>query len=78
LKVLVVNAGSSSLKVSLIAADDQVVAEQDFETSGGELTDTKLEAAVHAMGEVEAVGHRVVHGGPRYPQSVRIDPDVIR
>jgi acetate kinase len=78
LRVLTVNAGSSSLKVSLIAADDQVVAEQDFETSGGELTDTKLEAAVHAMGEVEAVGHRVVHGGPRYPQSVRIDPEVIR
>jgi acetate kinase len=78
LRILTVNAGSSSLKVSLVDSDHQVVAEQNFETSGGEVSDTKLEAAVHAMGEVEAVGHRVVHGGPRYPQSVRIDPEVIR
>jgi acetate kinase len=66
------------MKVSLVTADDQVVAEKDFETSGGQLDDTKLEAAVHAMGDVDAVGHRVVHGGPRYPQSVRIDPELIR
>ncbi len=66
------------MKVSLVTADDQVSAEKDFETSGGRLDDTKLEAAVHAMGDVDAVGHRVVHGGPRYPQSVRIDPEMIR
>src|SRR6202140_2438736 len=30
------------------------------------------------MQDIEAVGHRVVHGGSRYPQSVRIDADVIR
>jgi acetate kinase len=29
------------------------------------------------MGEVEAVGHRVVHGGPRYSASVRVDARVI-
>jgi acetate kinase len=78
MRVLVVNAGSSSLKVSLVAPDDEVLVEQDFETAGGQVDDPKLEAAVHAMGEVEAVGHRVVHGGPRYPQSVRIDSEVIR
>ena len=66
------------MKVSLVTADDQVSVEKDFETSGGRLDNTKLEAAVHAMGDVDAVGHRVVHGGPRYPQSVRIDPEVIR
>jgi acetate kinase len=65
------------MKVSLVAADDEVVAEKDFATSGGKLDEPKLEAAVRAMGDVDAVGHRVVHGGPRYPQSVRIDPEVI-
>jgi acetate kinase len=78
MRVLVVNAGSSSLKVSLVAPDDEVLEEQDFETAGGQVDGPKLEAAVHAMGEVEAVGHRVVHGGPRFPQSVRIDSDVIK
>jgi acetate kinase len=66
------------MKVSLVDADEKVVAEQDFETSGGRLDASKLAAAVHAMGDVDAVGHRVVHGGPRYPQSVRIDPELIR
>jgi acetate kinase len=77
-RVLVVNAGSSSLKVSLVGPDDKVIAEQDFETPGGEIDETRLDAAVHAMGVVEAVGHRVVHGGPRYSKSVRIDAEVIR
>jgi acetate kinase len=77
-RVLVVNAGSSSLKVSVVGENHQVGGEQEFEVSGGQLDAAKLEAAVRMMGGVEAVGHRVVHGGPRYPQSVRIDPDLIR
>ena len=30
------------------------------------------------MGTVDAAGHRVVHGGSRYPASVRIDAEVVR
>ena len=78
LRVLVVNAGSSSLKVSLVGPDDTVLASHEFPASGGQSDDTELEAAVRAMQHVDAVGHRVVHGGPRYPASVRIDPDVLR
>jgi acetate kinase len=78
MRVLVVNAGSSSLKVSVVGEDNQVSGEQEFEVSDGQLDGARLEAAVRTMGGVEAVGHRVVHGGPRYPQSVRIDPEVIR
>jgi acetate kinase len=76
-RVLCLNAGSSSLKVSLIDPDDSVVAEQDFAAPGGRFDDAQLAAAVQAMQGIEAVGHRVVHGGPRYPSSVRIDADVI-
>src|ERR1700682_3898323 len=78
MRVLVVNAGSISLKVSLVAPDDKVLAEHEFESPAGQIDTAKLEAAVHGMRDIDAVGHRVVHGGPRYPQSVRIDADVIR
>jgi acetate kinase len=76
LRILVLNAGSSSLKVSLV--DDDIVAnEHEFEVAEGRLDDSELSAAVRSMGVVEAVGHRVVHSGPRYSKSVRIDREVI-
>jgi acetate kinase len=77
LRVLVVNAGSSSLKVSLLGEDDRLLAERDFEVSEGRLHDSELAVVVRSMEGVEAVGHRVVHGGPRYPASIRIDHEVI-
>jgi acetate kinase len=77
LRVLCLNAGSSSLKVSLVDPDDRVVAEKEFEAPGGQFDDAELGAAVLAMEGVEAVGYRVVHSGPRYTASVRIDADLI-
>ena len=77
LRVLVVNAGSSSLKVSLLAADDSVVTEHEFKSAAGRYEDADLQTALREMQDVEAVGHRIVHGGPRYPASVRIDPEVV-
>jgi acetate kinase len=77
LRVLCLNAGSSSLKVSLVDPDDRVVMEKNFAAPGGLFNEAELGAAVHSMEGVEAIGHRVVHGGPRYPASVRIDSDVI-
>ena len=78
LRVLVVNAGSSSLKLSLVAADDAVLANHEFEAPAARFDEAELEAAVGAMRGIDAVGHRVVHGGPRYTSSVPIDPEVIR
>lgn len=77
-RVLVVNAGSSSLKVSLVADDDSTTAERDFEATGGRFDDSELRGVLHEMEGVEAVGHRVVHGGPRYPASVRIDSQLVQ
>lgn len=57
--------------------DDAVAAEHEFELAEGRLDDTELAAAVRFMGHVEASGHRVVHSGPRYGASVRIDREVI-
>lgn len=78
MRVLVLNAGSSSLKLSLVDEDEQVVSERDFEVAEGRLDHTELATVIRDMGSVDAVGHRVVHGGPRYASSVRIDADVIR
>jgi acetate kinase len=62
-RVLVVNAGSSSLKVDLVA-DGSVVSSYD--------------ALPEVPPEVDAVGHRIVHGGPDLVAPVVIDADVER
>jgi acetate kinase len=77
LRVLVLNAGSSSLKLSLVDGDDRVLVERDFEVAEGRLDEARLTTVVHGLEGVEAVGHRVVHGGVRYPASVRIDAGVV-
>ncbi len=78
MRVLVLNAGSSSLKLSLVDEDDATQYEHDFEVAEGRLDEVQLATAVHSMHDIEAVGHRIVHGGMRYPASVRIDAEVIR
>jgi acetate kinase len=60
--VLVVNAGSTSLKLHLVGRDEGVEAV------------TSLEAVEPSR--VEAVAHRVVHGGPRFREPVVIDGEV--
>ncbi len=77
MRVLVVNAGSSSLKVSLVGDDDSRLAEHELKAAGGRFDDAELRGAVRGMEGVDAVGHRVVHGGSRYPDSVRISPEVV-
>jgi acetate kinase len=75
-RVLVVNAGSSSLKLSLLDGED-VVAGTTVERWEGEEHLEPLEEFLHAADGVQAVGHRVVHGGPRFGEPVRIDDDVV-
>ncbi len=78
MRVLVLNAGSSTLKLSLVDEDDHVLFDREFEVAEGRLDESRLASAVRSVEGIEAIGHRVVHGGPRYPASVRIDGDVIR
>jgi acetate kinase len=78
MRVLTLNAGSSSVKVSVVDEDDRVVVDREFEVTEGRLDESQIAAAVRGVEGVEAIGHRIVHGGPRYRSSVRIDGDVIR
>jgi acetate kinase len=79
--ILVLNAGSSSLKVSAFASDGD---DQVFETERSWHEDGALDhatALTSILEEVDrarigAVGHRVVHGGERYRAAVLIDDDV--
>jgi acetate kinase len=58
-QVLVVNAGSTSLKLSLVDEHDRSRPVDSFEPAG-------------------AVGHRIVHGGPRFREPVLLDDQVER
>jgi acetate kinase len=72
MKVLVVNAGSSSLKLRLLGPDDAVECTADA-APGGDLADV-----LRDWPRPDAVGHRVVHGGTRFRDPVLIDDDVRR
>jgi acetate kinase len=73
--VLVVNAGSSSLKVRLLDPHDEVVAHLDLGAWDGDET-RELAGFVDGLDRVDAVGHRIVHGGADFPGPVVLDGDV--
>lgn len=110
MKILVVNAGSSSLKYQLFNMDDgSVLAKGNCERigAGGTATHKKTGAAPYKVEtplknhedalawvlgilvdpehgvigdihEIDAVGHRVAHGGEKYKASTLIDEEVVR
>ncbi|HEY2160383.1 MAG TPA: acetate/propionate family kinase [Solirubrobacteraceae bacterium] len=76
MRVLVVNAGSSSLKLSVLEGDELIGA-RELPAPRATIDAEPLEAAVLDLGPVDAVGHRIVHGGSQYLEPVRIDDDVL-
>lgn len=119
MNVIVINAGSSSLKFQVIATDldrirdnkDQRLCRGEVERIGGEAIITiqngngprKKSTAplrdvgaaldhvlryiasdqsgidqIRSQGDIDAVGHRVVHGGERFTESALITDDVLR
>jgi acetate kinase len=118
MNVLVLNAGSSTLKFQLVRTDpermavdgDEKLARGQYERIGGEAIFTYRVGAnapvrgaaplrdhraaldhvlawlasdasgvpVTSVAEIDAVGHRVTHGGEQFRRSVRIDDDVLR
>jgi acetate kinase len=75
--ILVVNAGSSSLKLRVLDADDSTLAEADLDAVRGEFDASALARVVRGLPEVEAVGHRIVHGGERFVEASLITPEVV-
>jgi acetate kinase len=71
--VLVVNAGSSSLKLRVLDDDDAVVASLDLAAPAGRLDTGAVAEAIRGFGPIAAVGHRIVHGGTAYAGPVLVD-----
>jgi acetate kinase len=76
-RVLIVNPGSSSLKLRMLEPDDSLGAEDDLPASSGEVERSALEAFLERAPAPDAVGVRVVHGGPTFRASVPVDPGVL-
>jgi len=116
--ILVLNAGSSTVKFQIVRTDaDRIAADTDERLASGQveriggsgvftyragenppergtapmrdhraavehvlawIADERSGVPIRSIAEIEAVGHRVVHGGERFNRSVRIDDAVIR
>ncbi len=72
MRVLAVNAGSSSLKLRVLGTDDEVLDDVQIATWNEDDDNTFVEQ-LHVL--PDAVGHRVVHGGERR-DPILIDPGV--
>jgi acetate kinase len=84
MRVLVLNSGSSSLKYRLLDGARTVTAglvEQIGEDSGVPDHSTALARVADELDlpdlQLDAIGHRVVHGGIRFREPVRVDDDVV-
>lgn len=76
-RVLVVNAGSSTVKLSLIGAADDTVAERELPAPRVALDEPALQSALEeGLGDADAVGHRIVHGGRRFREPVVVKADI--
>jgi acetate kinase len=76
-RVLVVNAGSSSLKLRLLDEHDTLAHSADLPAGPDGFDTGHLAATLHGWGEPDVVGHRIVHGGTRFTGPVRIN-DAVR
>ncbi|HET7342807.1 MAG TPA: acetate/propionate family kinase, partial [Methylomirabilota bacterium] len=86
MNVLALNCGSSSVKFRLLAvtagapaADARALAERTEAVRAGDYGGVieRVLRTARAAGPVDAVGHRVVHGGPRFVAPTRIDAEVL-
>ena len=78
MRVLVVNAGSSSIKLSLLDEKDQLAGSKELTAHGGRFDPDQV---AHELDKLDAasagaVGHRVVHGGSEFTGPVRLDDTV--
>ena len=76
-RVLVVNAGSSSLKLSVVEADGRATGTKTLETVARSLSPRVVADEILGFGPIDAVGHRVVHGGEAYRQATVVDDGVL-
>ncbi len=76
--VLVVNPGSSSLKLSVLDEHDATVAASEIESGSGGVDEDALGSFLNRPEHrFDAAGVRVVHGGPSFRRPTRADASVV-
>ncbi len=81
MNVLVVNAGSSSLKLRLLGPGDGLLASVDLHAREGRPDPGEVRSAIRGLarlGTFQAVGHRIVHGGTTFTDPVVVTDQVIK
>jgi acetate kinase len=63
MRVLVLNAGSSTLKLSVLGESETPLAARTLELPDGRVRPGDVAAALEDLPDADAAGHRVVHGG---------------
>jgi acetate kinase len=77
--VLILNTGSSTFKWALLAEDERFVGTgtETWDADDALTRRTQIEVKLHSLPPCRAVGHRLVHGGALFRDSVVID-EVVR
>ena len=76
MRILVINAGSTSLKLRFLDADDTLLADHELPAVKGAFDEEAVAALLAGLDGVDAVGHRVVHGGPKLSTAALVDERV--
>ncbi len=74
--VLVLNAGSSSLKLRVLGPGDETIAQLELDEWNGDPAAPALADFLGGLEQVDVVGHRVVHGGSVFTGPMLIDDSV--
>jgi len=72
--VLVLNVGSSTVKVQVVGPGGRRRFDTEIE---GHPSEAELEALIGQLGGVGAVGHRIVHGGPDHTEPELVTDDLL-
>jgi acetate kinase len=76
-RVLVANAGSSSIKLSLLASDDSELWSRELKAPRAVVERDAVAAALAELPDApDVAAHRIVHGGERFREAVVIDEGV--
>lgn len=74
-RVLAVNAGSTGIKVRMVESDGRISSSADLAAPGSDSV-TDVSAILASAGPLDAIGHRLVHGGPYFDRPVLVDEQV--
>jgi acetate kinase len=75
MRILVINAGSTSVKLSLVDEEEKVLSSKRLEPADEGLVG-HLREFLKDAGPVNIVGHRIVHGGPKFTTATEVTRDV--